>query len=229
MTLEYDDSVRTKEFTMSRVTFLAVLFSAIANFAFADDVLRPTQDDPAVIKADSEAAPLKSSDFSNRWTGAYAGITVSYTMLEDNAPAEAHGVVVGGFAGYNMAIMQNFIAGFEVEYSHMGLEFDDGSGVAGHDSLSLRMRGGYAFDRFFVYGLIGAERSTATAPFAPGFKFADTALVYGGGIDVAVTDRIALGVEYTRSSYKEFDFPTFPIPVDVTTQKINMRLSFNFN
>jgi outer membrane immunogenic protein len=214
---------------MFRVTLLATALTVIASTAFAKDVLRSTVADPVVIKAESEQAPLKQASFSNRWAGAYAGISGSYTMLKDSAPAEGKGATFGAFAGYNIQLMQNVVAGLEVNYGHMGLEFDDGSGVVGRDSLSLRMRGGYAHERFFVYGLIGLERSTATAPFAPGVKFADTALVYGGGVDVAITDRISLGVEYSRSKYEKFDFPTFPLPVDVATQKVQARLTLRFN
>jgi opacity protein-like surface antigen len=79
---------------------------------------------------------------------------------------------------------------------------------------------------FYAYGLIGAEHALATAPFAPGYEFKATTLVWGAGVDVAVTDRIALGIEYTRSSFKEFDYPVFPIPVDVKMQKIQSRLTY---
>jgi outer membrane immunogenic protein len=214
---------------MFRVTLLAAALTVIASTAFAKDVLRPTMAEPTVINAESEPAPLKAASFSSRWSGAYAGISGSYTMLKDSAPAAGSGATFGAFAGYNAQVTQNIVAGLEVNYGHIGLEFDDGSGVVGYDSLSLRMRGGYAHERFFVYGLVGLERSTATAPFAPGFKFADTALVYGAGVDVAITDRISLGVEYSRSKYEKFDFPTFPLPVDVSTQKVQARLTFKFN
>lgn len=212
---------------MSRVKILAASFALFATHAMAANIVK--ESDATVIAAEAESAPLKSSTFSNRWTGAYVGVNLGYAMLKDSAPAEGKGFVYGGFAGYNIEVMGNFIAGLEANYTHMGIEFDDGSGVKAVDSFSARFRGGYATERFFAYGLIGAEHATATAPFAPGFTFKDTALTLGVGVDFAVTNKIAVGVEYTRSFFPKFDYPTFPLPVDVTMQKIQTRISFKFN
>jgi opacity protein-like surface antigen len=190
----------------------------------ADPVLKSTIDD-----TQTAANPLPKADMSNRWVGGYAGLNIAYSMLEDSAPAEGQGVTYGAFIGYNIPVWNRLVAGLEAEYSHMNTEFDDGSGVRGRDTFSARMRAGYAADRFFAYGLIGGEHATATAPFAPGYKFKDTTLVLGAGVDVAVTDRIAVGIEYTHSFFPEFNYPTFPIPVDVTMQKIQSRLSYKIN
>ena len=221
---------------MSKVFLLAAGFSILSTAAMSATA------EPAVINADdaipalrrsiddgAQTPALKQADFSNRWTGAYAGLNVSYAMLSDSAPAKGKGFVYGGFAGYNIAVMGNVVAGIEGGFTQMGIEFDDGSGVKAANSLSARIRGGYAADGFFVYGLIGAENAMATAGFAPGVKFKDTALSLGAGVDVAVTDKVAIGVEYSRTFYRQFDYPTFPIPVDVTMQKVQMRLSYKFN
>jgi outer membrane immunogenic protein len=190
----------------------------------SEPVLKSTIDD---MPTASQAAP--SADMSNRWVGGYAGLHMSYSMLRDSLPAEGNGVTYGAFIGYNIPVMGRIVAGLEGAYSHMNIEFTDGSGVRGRDNFSARMRGGYAGDRFFAYGLIGAEHALATAPFAPGYEFKDTTLVWGAGVDFAVTNRIAVGVEYTRSSFKKFDYPTFPIPVDVTMQKVQSRLTYKIN
>lgn len=216
---------------MSRVIIIAASISMIASVTFASNAA--SENDTTVIAADAQPAALKSTDFSNRWTGAYVGANLSYGMLKDNAPpagAAANGFIYGGFVGYNIEVMGNFIAGLEANYTRMNLEFDDNSGVKAVDSFSARFRGGYATDKFFAYGLIGAEHATATAPFAPGVTFKDTALMLGAGVDIAVTDKIAVGVEYTRSFFAGFDYPTFPlpVPVDVTIQKVQMRVSLKF-
>jgi outer membrane immunogenic protein len=192
--------------------------------AVEQPVLKPTIDD-----TQTAANPLAKADMSNRWVGGYAGLQMAYTTLKDSLPAEGNGVTYGALVGYNIPVMGKFVAGLEAGYNHMNIEFDDGSGVRGKDTFSARMRGGYAADRFYAYGLIGAEHALATAPFAPGYKFKDTTLVLGAGVDVAVTDRISVGVEYTRSFFKEFNYPTFPIPVDVTMQKLQSRLIYKIN
>ncbi len=218
----------------STLAAAGVLFGGIA---FANDmppviyaepqsqpVLKPT-----IEAADAEAPVYAKADMSNRWVGGYAGIQVAYTMLRDSLPAEGNGVTYGAFVGYNIPVMGRLVAGLEGGYTHMDIEFDDGSGVRGKDTFSARMRGGYAADRFYAYGLIGAEHAIATAPFAPGYNFKDTTMVWGAGVDFAVTDRVAVGVEYTRSFFKEFDYPVFPIPVDVTMQKVQSRLTYKIN
>ena len=212
---------------MSRVMIIAASMLMIASLGEAAHAA--PVGDATVISADNAPAASQPSNFSSRWTGAYVGVNLGYSMLKDSAPAEGKGFVYGGFAGYNIEVMGNFVAGLEANYSHLGIEFDDGSGVKAVDSFSARVRGGYAADRFFVYGLIGAEHATATAPFAPGFTFKDTALTLGAGVDFAVTDKIAVGAEYTRSFFPEFNYPTFPLPVDVTVQKLQMRVSYKFN
>lgn len=190
----------------------------------AEDVLKPTLEAPS-----SEVTAALPSAGASRWTGGYVGANMAYTMLSDSAPAKGKGVSYGGFVGYNIEVIGRMVAGLEGAYSHMDIEFDDGSGVRGRDNFAARMRAGYAGDWFYAYGLIGGEHALATAPFAPGVKFKDTTLLLGAGVDVAVTDRVSVGVEYTRSFFKEFNYPTFPIPVDVTMQKVQSRLTYKIN
>jgi outer membrane immunogenic protein len=216
------------------VAVAGVLLGGSANANDMPPVIYAEPQTQPVLKPTIEAAPAEApvfakADMSNRWVGGYAGLQMSYTMLRDSLPAEGNGVTYGAFVGYNIPVMGRLVAGLEGSYSHMNIEFDDGSGVRGKDNFSARMRGGYAGDRFFAYGLIGAEHALATAPFAPGYEFKDTTLVWGAGVDVAVTDRVAIGIEYTRSKFKEFNYPVFPIPVDVTMQRVQSRLTYKIN
>jgi opacity protein-like surface antigen len=221
----------------STVTAAAVLFGGIAmaqevnppaiyaESAPAEQMAQPVLK-PSIDDTQTAANPLPKAQMSDRWSGPYAGLHLAYTMLEDSAPAKGNGATFGAFVGYNVPIRGGLVAGFEASYTHMDIEFDDNSGVRGRDTLSARVRGGYATDKFFAYGLIGAEHALASAPFAPGFKFRDTAMVWGAGVDYAVNHKIAVGVEYTRSHFTEFDYPTFPIPVDVTMQKVQTRVTY---
>jgi outer membrane immunogenic protein len=178
------------------------------------------------------ANPLPKSDMSQRWTGFYAGLAGGYGMIWDSLDAEANGIDLGGFAGYNIPIRGPIVAGLEAEYMHMDRIFDDTSGVSANETFTAKARLGYAHDKFFAYGLVGAQHATSGVQSLgiPGVELAkDTALVLGLGVDVAVTDRIAVGAEYSRAYYSDFDLGTLPFPLDVRVQRFNARMSYKIN
>lgn len=194
--------------------------------AVEQPVLKPTIDD-----TQTAANPLPKSDMSSRWTGFYAGLSGGYGLVWDSLEAEANGADFGGFAGYNIHLRGPIVAGLEAEYMHIGREFDDGSNVTANETFTAKMRIGYAHDRFLGYGFAGAQHATSKVPFphVAGGVAKDTALVLGLGVDVAVTDRIAVGAEYSRAYYSEFDRETLLFPLDVSVQRFNARLSYKIN
>jgi outer membrane immunogenic protein len=199
--------------------------------AVEQPVLKPTIDD-----TQTAANPLPKSDMSSRWTGFYAGLSGGYGMVWDSLEAKANGADYGGFAGYNIPIRGAIVAGLEAEYMHIGRTFDDGSGVIANETFTAKARLGYAHDKFFAYGLVGAQHATSdvtsigTFYGIAGLKEAkDTALVLGLGVDVAVTDRVSIGAEYSRAYYSDFDFGTLPFHLDVSVQRANARLSYKIN
>jgi outer membrane immunogenic protein len=190
--------------------------------------------DDMVIRAgidDTEAPRGVSPD---RWLGAYAGLTGGYSHIWDSFEANANGKLIGGFAGYNIRVAGRFAAGLEAEYANFKRPFDDGSGVEATESFTAKIRGGYAHDRFFAYGMIGAQHATSKAvlatPVGPlSLELADTTYVLGAGVDVAVTDRLSVGAEYSRAFYHSYDYPKFPLPVDVRTQQFKARVAYKIN
>jgi outer membrane immunogenic protein len=190
-------------------------------------VLKPTID-----ATQTSANPMHGSDMSGRWTGFYAGLSGGYGMIWDSLNAEANGADFGGFVGYNTPIRGPIAAGFEVEYMHIDRVFDDTSGVSANETISVKARLGYAHDKFFAYGLVGGQHATSGVRSLgiPGVELArDTAFMLGLGVDVAVTDRIAVGAEYSRAYYSDFDLGTLPFLLDVRVQRVNGRLSYKFN
>jgi outer membrane immunogenic protein len=180
--------------------------------------------------------PSPNADMSSRWTGFYAGLSGGYGMIWDSLDAEANGADYGGFAGYNIPIRGPIVAGLEAEYMHIGRIFDDGSGVSADETFTAKARLGYAHEKFFAYGLIGAQHAvsdvTSIGRFygIPGLEKAkDTTLILGLGVDVAVTDRISVGAEYSRAYYTNFDYGTLPFYLDVSVQRANARLSYKIN
>jgi outer membrane immunogenic protein len=152
-------------------------------------------------------------------------------MLWDTQNAQARGLDFGGFAGYNIRVAGPIVAGLEGEFTHINREFDDHIGVYAKDVFTAKLRAGYANDRFFAYGLVGAQHATSVVPvfLAASGTAADTTYVLGAGVDVAVTNRIALGAEYTRAFYHSFDYPPTFFPIDVRIQRFNARLTYKIN
>jgi outer membrane immunogenic protein len=187
--------------------------------------------DDMVIRASIDESPAPTAASADRWTGAYAGISAGYGMLWDTQKARARGMDFGGFAGYNIRVAGPVVGGLEAEFNHINREFDDHIGVFAKDVFSAKLRLGYAHDRFFAYGLVGAQHATSKVPafLTAGGAAADTTYVLGAGVDVAVTSRIALGAEYTRAVYHSFDHPSVWLPIDVHIQRVNARLTYKIN
>ncbi len=187
--------------------------------------------DDMVIRASIDENPAPTAASADRWTGGYAGLAAGYGMLWDSQNATANGADFGGFAGYNIRVSGPIVGGLEGEYMHIGREFSDKIGVIANETFTAKLRLGYAHDRFFAYALAGAQHATSKVPFpwVPGFRSIDTTYVLGAGVDVAVTDRIAIGAEYTRAFYKDFDKATLGFPLDVRVQRFNARLSYKIN
>ena len=203
---------------MKRLIFTAVLALAASGVPFAS---QSWADEPEVIKADAAAADQPTMPVGERWGGFYAGVSLGYGFLSDTIPAEGKDWIYGGFAGYNHQ-WGNFVAGLEGSIDKTDILFNDGSGIAGEYIYTARVRAGWANDKVFIYGSLGAEHGTTIN--LPPANSSDTALQLGGGVEYAVTSNIALGTDYTYTKYKEFG----DLPLDVTTQRLQARISYAF-
>jgi outer membrane immunogenic protein len=213
---------------MLKITASAACILMTAASAHAGGAAAPGDD--MVIRAGIDESPAPSSASSERWTGAYAGLAAGYALLWDSQNATANGADYGGFIGYNVRIRGPIVGGLEAEYMHIGREFSDHIGVIANETFAAKLRVGYAHDRFFAYALAGAQHATSKVPFPwAGYRSVDSTYVLGAGVDVAVTDRIAIGAEYTRAFYKDFDKATLGFPLDVRVQRFNARLSYKIN
>lgn len=195
-------------------TFLALATSG----AFAADANDTSAGDPQIITADSSA----SAPVSERWGGFYVGAAVGYGFLKDTIPAEGKDWVFGGYIGYNKQ-WGNFVAGVEGSIDYADIMFTDGSGIKSEYLYSGRVRAGWANEKIFAYGSIGFQHGTTVN--LPPANSKDTALQLGVGLDFALTEKVSLGTDYTYAKYKNFG----DLPLDVTTQKVQARLTYTFN
>lgn len=202
--------------------YIVSAFLMIAAGAASAADIEP-QDDAPVINA-SEA--IAAEPIAERWGGFYVGAAIGQGYLTDSAPAKGNDAVYGAYAGYNKQ-WGNFVAGIEASADNADILFTDGSGIKSKFLYAARVRAGWANDRFFAYGSIGAQHGVTNLP-APFAK--DTALQLGAGVDVALTKHLSLGVDATFTKYKKFaDFTFFGNTVDVDTKKVQARLSYTFN
>lgn len=203
---------------MKRLIITAAFALAAFSGPFAGAALAT---EPEVIKADADTAVKPAMPVAERWGGFYVGVSLGYGFLKDTIPAEGKDWIFGGFAGYNHQ-WGSFVAGVEGSIDKADILFNDGSGIASDYIYTGRVRAGWANDKLFIYGSLGVEHgSTINLPPA---NAEDTALQLGGGIEYAVTNNIALGTDYTYTKYKEFG----DLPLDVTTQRLQARLSYAF-
>ncbi len=159
---------------------------------------------------------------AERWGGAYVGVSLGYGFLKDTIPAEGKDWMFGGFVGYNLQ-WGNIVVGIEGSADHADILFDDGSGIASKQIFTARARAGWANDKVFIYGSLGAEHGTTIN--LPPANARDTAMQLGAGMEYAVTDKVAVGTDYTYTYYKEFG----DLPLDVWTQRLQTRLIYSFN
>ncbi|MEM5502756.1 outer membrane beta-barrel protein [Ahrensia kielensis] len=187
--------------------------------------------------ADSQSA-LADANFDQRWSwsGFNVGVIAGYGTQSDEqvppgggtpvATAEGDGDVYGAFIGYSHQV-GNFVAGIEGSFQKYDTTFQDGSGVTIEDMWSVTARLGYAIDRFHGYAFVGGAMGNTTAPI-PQLVGRDIGLVYGAGLDVAITNNLYAGVQYQHHDFD--DFADLPVGVDINASMntYTFRLGYKF-
>lgn len=206
---------------MRHSTALLVILLASAGNASAADILRPTQDDFI-------AAPeIEAERFG--WTGIYVGLSGGYGWLEDVDYAPPPGFpnplydqgedwVYGAHAGY-LHQFGNFVVGAEAEAMKLDITYEGFNFITIEDSLALRGRVGFAWDRFLFSGAGGMVYARTNY-----LDLKDWGWTVGGGVDYAITDNITAGVHYTHYNFSEFD----GTKIDATIDLVTARLGYKF-
>jgi outer membrane immunogenic protein len=175
--------------------------------------------------ADMGALPLQAGSERFGWTGAYAGLSAGYGWLEDvdyqfPIPLEDEGQdwIYGAHAGY-LHSFGNFVVGAEAEAMRLDIAYENFDFITVENSYALKLRGGYAFDRFLFTGHAGAVYATTNF-----MGLEDWGWTVGAGVDYAVTDNIVLGAQYTHYEFKQFDTSQIDATLDLAT----VRLGYKF-
>jgi len=161
------------------------------------------------------------------WEGFYAGLNYARvtgdgteTTTSTSADFESDNGF-GVFAGYNWQ-RGNFVFGGELAYNDFTLPVVGFPGVEVENSLELRARAGYAFDRVMVYGFVGAARSDANI-FADSISM--TGYSYGIGAQALVTRNMFVGLELAR---RDIDGTYGAFEADAKIDTVSLRVGFQF-
>jgi opacity protein-like surface antigen len=159
------------------------------------------------------AAPAPSSD----WTGFYIGLSAISGTFSDNG-----GVTSDGTSGYGLQAgylrdLGTFVVGGELAYAK-----GDYDAFPANDWASTRLKliGGYDAGRLLPYGFVGLSNYDVRGASS----FSDTVPIYGLGAKLAVTPKIAVGVEYLVENKNNFDNAGF----DLENSEVALRLDYRF-
>jgi len=188
------------------------------------------------------AAPMIQPPL-NTWAGPYAGISVGYgfagrsnatsfTAPRRGVSIDTDGIIIGGFAGYNMQVGGLVYGGeLDVNYNSVG-GHEAGTGVHTGVDGSLRARFGYAVtDSVLVYATGGGaiERKKVTDPIG---SDVDALLGYtvGAGVDAMVTENMFGRVEYRWTDYgsKTMNTGSGAQRIDSQNHRVSLGLGVKF-
>lgn len=163
--------------------------------------MRPT----ALALIAALAATGASAQDAGQWTGFYAGFATSIIAPEfDNSPIATplqEGTGFGLYGGFNYGLGESFVVGAELGYTGpVAFQTVLGNPDFGYDNLlNARLRGGYAIGNALIYGSLGYQRVNYGA--VAGISTAGSAdgLVYGLGVEVLLTDRVSVRMDYTST------------------------------
>jgi outer membrane immunogenic protein len=177
---------------MLRLFVSASALALIGGIAAAADLPPPMQPAPSPMYAPTPIA----YNWSGFYVGAHGGWGFGTGAFDD-------GFVIGGQVGVN-AQWNNFVLGAEGDGSFVDWGGADAVGTA-------RLRGGFAFDRFLVYGTGGVAFQ----------DFSDAGWVVGGGGEYALTDNVSVGVEFLHYDFGSDDS-------DVVRGRVNVKFNSLF-
>lgn len=209
---------------MKAVTLAAATLAALSTPVLAGG--------PTIVEPDpmpeATAAPVDVHD----WSGFYAGLGYGRASgtLDYNVPGFAYDLNSGTtrslFAGYLMQ-RGNFVFGGELAYSRGNDIYAEGFPAENVGTMiDLKGKAGFARDRAMFYGVLGLSKAVYEFNDSTGDSFDTTGVGYGLGVDVAVTQRVNLGIEYMARKTKGDFGGADDADLDVNSLSLRVGLSF---
>ncbi len=146
------------------------------------------------------------------WTGFYVGANAGGGWFDVDGYNSTNGFVGGGQVGYNYQIGR-WVWGAELEVS--------GSSVGNVDTVTTAAaRGGYTFDRWLVYGKLGAGWLDVSGPFGGSTSSA----IFGVGAEYALGNNWSAKVEYNY-----FDLAHDSVGDSASFQTLKVGVNYRFH
>ncbi|WP_128516673.1 outer membrane protein [Tabrizicola thermarum] len=184
---------------------------------------------PTMVADDPMPAAAPAATDVHDWSGPYVGLSYGKTggdLNDSFADFELDSdKATGAFVGYNIQRGQ-MVYGGELAYASTDTVVIGGGGDDTFDSmLDLRGRIGLSAGKVLVYGALGYSRAEMTINGTDGATL--SGISYGVGVDVAVSSRIFVGIDYTRRNLDgRNDADTFDLDTTVNTVGLRVGLSF---
>ncbi|MFN4201836.1 MAG: outer membrane protein [Tabrizicola sp.] len=184
---------------------------------------------PTVVAADPmpAAAPAPAAVYD--WSGPYVGLSFGKTSGDVTDTFTTYDLdsdrATGAFVGYNVQ-RGRMVYGGELAFTSTDTVVIGAGGDDTFDSmLDLRGRVGISAGKALIYGALGYSKAEMTINGTDGASL--SGLSYGLGVDVAVSSRIFVGIDYTRRDVDgRNDADTFDLDATVNTVGLRVGLSF---
>lgn len=177
-----------------------------------------------------EAAPAPAA--AHDWSGPYVGLAYGrasggFTYSNATSFDLESGNIRSIFAGYLMQ-RGNLVYGGELAYSKGSGITTVGFPLEYVDSmLDLKGKVGVASNRALFYGVLGLSRASYNFDLIPAYDYTATGVSYGIGMDVAVSNRVTVGLEYMNRK-TDADVPTTGLTSDLDVNSLSLRVGLSF-
>ena len=161
------------------------------------------------------AAAPAPSDYD--WTGFYVGLSAISGTFSDDGGLTSDGTDGFGLQAGYLRDFGRFVVGGELAYVSGDYDaFPDNDWT----STRLKLIGGLGAGRVLPYGFVGLSNYDISGTS----EFSDTITIYGLGAKLAVTPKIAVGLEYLVEDKSNFANTGF----DMESSEIALRVDYRF-
>lgn len=187
---------------------------------------------PSVIADEPVPAASRPAPQPHDWAGPYAGLAVGATSGDISYELSTtfdfgDGTIAGVHAGYL------FQRGSLVYGGELALGVITDGGIPGFEparyeikrTLDFKGRLGFAADRLLVYGVLGYSSGRYSEVDGSPFEVDMDGVLYGLGVDYAVSDRLSLGLAYTA---RDLSGAFGGERIDANLDDLSLRVSFSF-
>jgi outer membrane immunogenic protein len=212
---------------MSRIQFLGASLIAIAAATAANAADLGGYEPPPVANYNAPSGVYG-------WGGAYIGLQGGYAwnhVDDGNLAFTANGFMGGLYAGYNVQAASNFVVGVEADGNLKSASGNNGTTWYSNPwDASLRLRAGFAFGNFMVYGAGGGtvgrinvnDGSVSDSQTKIGWNAA-------AGVEAMLTNNITGRVEFRHTNLGSSTYDlTVPTTVSSSSNAVLVGVGMKF-